>query len=86
MTSKTLSDRRPCTGGEPPTCCQPPLTAEQWAATSERMAARERQLRAVTPRRCPACGADAYPLFWVDCDVFACDGVDCHAIFSGRGD
>jgi hypothetical protein len=73
MTSKTLS-----------ACCQPPLTAEAWTAISERMACRERQLLAVTPTRCPACGSrEIAPLFWGGMDVLGCG---CGAVFSGRGD
>lgn len=82
----TMTERR-CTGGEPPWYCQPPMTAERWAAISERMATRERQLLAVTPTRCPACGSrEIAPLFWPDAtlDVFDCRR--CASIFSGRGD
>lgn len=71
-------------GIEPPLCCQPdPLTIARW---DERLDAITAHLDAVRPRRCPSCGADAVPLFWVDVDVYECGDPDCRAIFSGRGD
>jgi ribosomal protein L37AE/L43A len=73
-----------CTGGEPPFCCQPPLTEAELAARDARHEALLAEIRARMPRRCPSCGSDVTPLFWRGVDVWRCDA--CRAICSGRGD
>jgi hypothetical protein len=73
-----------CTGGPPPTCCQPPLTEAELEARDERHDALLAEIRARMPRCCPACGSDVTPLFWATVDVWRCDA--CRAICSGRGD
>lgn len=74
-----------CTGGAPPTCCQPPMTEAEIAARNERIDALMAEIRARMPRRCPSCSSDAIcPLFWRGVDVWGCSV--CGAVMSGRGD
>lgn len=68
------------------------MTPEWHAAYVDRWTRHHIQLRAVTPRRCPNCGAGVRPLFWRvkpgqrRLDVYGCVRLECHTVISGRGD
>jgi hypothetical protein len=84
-TSRVSRSERPvCTGGEPPTCCQPPLTEAELAARAERIDALMAEIRARMPRHCPDCGGKIAPLWRQGAPVWQCD--DCRCVMSGRGD
>lgn len=58
----------PCTGGEAPACCQPPL-----ATRIARVEAARARAEASYPRACPECGSDR--VFWIfdpDARYFEC--------------
>lgn len=76
----TAIERAPCTGGEPPFCCQPPMTDAEWEARGARIAAIQQASRDRYPSRCPACSSTwVQRLGWGDFDGYGC--LECGRVF-----
>ncbi len=75
MISKTLLS-------EPPFCCQPPRSDEEWAARTARIASAHKAAYERIPDRCPACGkAGTFPTFLLP-NEYECADPACAAIWT----
>lgn len=65
----------------PPFCCQPPLTDEEWAARTARIALAGKAAYERIPERCPACGKGGpFPTFLAQ-DEYECADPSCAAVW-----
>ena len=76
-----IAVRQPCTGGEPPFCCQPPMTPAEIEAREDRLRRVRAAFVAEIPERCPWLGhRDVVPVFATDRRTWGC--LDCRREFT----